>query len=279
MIPTFAPAKADAPSGNPILEAQYTGSSQAPVRRNLSPRQVHRSAAPILPATPPQSRSSAASSIRSIVLNGPAGRLEAVLNTGSPHAPFAALVCHPHPSFRGNLHNKVVYRAMKALNDPERGLGWPVLRFNFRGTGLSQGRHHGEAEVGDVLAALDWLQHEFRLPLVVAGFSFGAAIALRACANPAQSHRDIRALIAIGLPVQAEGPAYNYSFLSDLAIPKFFISGDHDRFAPVAQLANVVASAAEPKRFILLPGADHFFTDQLAPMQNALAGWLKEKLL
>ncbi|MGA2569242.1 MAG: hypothetical protein ABSF23_01870, partial [Terracidiphilus sp.] len=97
---------------------------------------------------------SAAGAIRSVSLNGPAGRLEAILNEGAPDAPFAALVCHPHPMFGGNLHNKVVYYAMKALNDPAWGLGWPVLRFNFRGTGLSQGTHDGEAESEDVLAAM-----------------------------------------------------------------------------------------------------------------------------
>ena len=79
------------------------------------------------------------------------------------------------------MHNKVVYHAMKALNDPAWGLGWPVLRFNFRGTGLSQGKHDGQAEAGDVLAALDWLENEYKRPLVAAGFSFGAAMALGAC--------------------------------------------------------------------------------------------------
>ena len=57
--------------------------------------------------------------LRSVELTGPAGRLEAVLNPGSPNAPFAALICHPHPRYGGNLHNKVVYHAMKAFNDPE----------------------------------------------------------------------------------------------------------------------------------------------------------------
>ena len=85
----------------------------------------------------------------------------------------------------GNLHNKVVYHAMKALNEPEWGLGWPVLRFNFRGTGLSEGKHDGKAETGDVLAALDWLENEFKLPVVVVGFSFGAAMALQACCGHA----------------------------------------------------------------------------------------------
>jgi alpha/beta superfamily hydrolase len=100
--------------------------------------------------------------LRSVNLTGPAGRLEALLNEGSPDAPFAALVCHPHPLFGGTMHNKVVYHAMKVLNDPAWGLCWPVLRFNFRGTGLSQGVHDGHAEDGDVLAALDWLENEYK---------------------------------------------------------------------------------------------------------------------
>ena len=97
----------------------------------------------------------------------------------------AALVCHPHPLGGGTLHNKVVYHAMKVLNAPEWGFGWPVLRFNFRGTGLSEGVHDGEAEAGDVGAASKWLENEYNLPLVVVGFSFGAAMALAACCDTA----------------------------------------------------------------------------------------------
>ncbi len=215
--------------------------------------------------------------VRSIKLAGPAGQLEAVLNEGSADARFAALVCHPHPLGGGNLHNKVVYRAMKALNAPEWGLSCPVLRFNFRGTGLSEGAHHGEAESGDVLAGMDWLKREFRLPLIVAGFSFGAAIVLRACVSDAAQH-DVRALIALGLPTAAPGRDYHYAFLKDLALPKLFLSGDHDQFAPAEELTKEIAAAAEPKRLIFISGADHFFTGQLEAMQRALAGWLKEQL-
>jgi alpha/beta superfamily hydrolase len=209
---------------------------------------------------------------RSVDLNGPAGRLEAMVNEGAAGAPFAALVCHPHPLGGGNMHNKVVYHAMKALNGPEWGLCWPVLRFNFRGTGLSGGSHDGETEAGDVLAALDWLGNEYRRPLVLVGFSFGAAMALSAC----RAGDRVSALAALGLPTHAEGRNYSYPFLASCKYPKLFLSGDCDQYAPAAQLARVAASAAEPKRLLLLPGADHFFTGQLEPMQQALSGWLKE---
>jgi hypothetical protein len=226
-------------------------------------------------AAPTIRRSSAGSApLRSVDLPGPAGRLEALLSPGGHHARFVALVCHPHPLGGGNLHNKVVYRAMKALNDPAWGLGWPVLRFNFRGTGLSQGAYDGEAETGDVLAALDWLENEYNLPPVVLGFSFGAAMALAACC----SRPHVRAFVALGLPLRSQSQTYEYPFLQSCTIPKLFLSGNHDQYAPAAQLTQLAATAADPKQLVLLPGADHFFAGHLEPMQQALAGWFKEQL-
>src|SRR5580698_11574094 len=102
-------------------------------------------------------------------LRGPAGKLEAILNAGAENAPYSVLVCHPHPLGGGTMHNKVVYHAMKTF----QAFGLPVLRFNFRGTGLSAGDHdNGRGERDDVRAALDWLEREFHLPILFAGFSF-----------------------------------------------------------------------------------------------------------
>ena len=216
--------------------------------------------------------------LRSVSLRGPVGRLEAVVNEGAPNARFAALVCHPHPLGGGNMQNKVVYHAMKVLNDPQWELGWPVLRFNFRGTGLSQGAHDGQAETCDVLAALDWLENEYHLPLVVVGFSFGAAMALSACCSPAHTSHNIRALALLGLPTQVPGFDYRYPNLHACTIPKLFLSGANDQYDPDSQLASIAASAAEPKKLVLLPHADHFFTSQLEPMQSALASWLTSSL-
>jgi len=142
-----------------------------------------------------------AATIRSFTLKGPAGNLEALLNLGTSSASHAALVAHPHPMFGGTLHNKVVFHTMKALNS----FGWPVLRFNFRGTGLSQGEHdYGRGEVDDVRAAIDWLDQEFHLPLIFAGFSFGSVVGLQAACPDER----VRALIGLGLPVgQPEMPA------------------------------------------------------------------------
>jgi hypothetical protein len=209
--------------------------------------------------------------IRSLFLDGPAGRLEALLNAGAERATHAALVCHPHPLFGGTLHNKVVFRAMKALN----GFGFPVLRFNFRGAGLSAGSHdQGRGEVEDVRAALDWLDREFHRPLLFAGFSFGAWVGLRAACPDAR----VRALISLGTPVDVEGQSYAYDFLDACEKPKLFVSGARDQFGPPGEVERIVANAAEPKRLVRVPGADHFFEGHLPALQTAIEDWLHDTL-
>lgn len=214
------------------------------------------------------------SRLRQIELSGPAGKLEAVLNEGQPTAPFVALVSHPHPLGGGTMHNKVVYHAMKAINDPAFGFGAPVLRFNFRGTGLSEGVHDGEAEREDVLAALDWLRTEYGLPIVAVGFSFGAAMTVAACTG--EKAFSVNAMALLSLPLHALGRAYLYPQLASSPTPKLFLSGDCDEFAPSLGLKDLVASVHKLKKMVLIEGADHFFNSHLSEMQLALADWLKE---
>lgn len=163
---------------------------------------------------------------------------------------------------------------MKALHS----FGFPVLRFNFRGTGLSQGEHdHGIGEVDDVRTALDWLDSEYHLPLIFAGFSFGAAVGLRAaCADPR-----VRATIALGVPVapvaaDTEEPrVYTYEFLQSCDTPKLFVSGARDQFGPRAKLDALVASIPDPKKLVIIEGADHFFEGRLREMREAVETWVK----
>jgi alpha/beta superfamily hydrolase len=208
--------------------------------------------------------------IESLFLEGLAGRLEALLNAGAPDASHSALVCHPHPLFGGTMHNKVVFHAMKALHS----FGFPVLRFNFRGTGLSQGTHdEGRGEQDDVRTALAWLKSSFGLPVMFAGFSFGAAVGTRvACADP-----DVPAIISLGTPVAAEGREYSFDFLKHCRKPKLFLSGDHDEFGPHTELERIVASAAEPKELVFIPG-DHYFAEHLDEMRLTIESWLAEIL-
>jgi alpha/beta superfamily hydrolase len=206
--------------------------------------------------------------LRSFFLPGPTGKLEALLNEGRPDAPLVTLLCHPHPLGGGTMHNKVVYHAMKVFH----GFGWPVLRFNFRGAGLSEGQHDGRAESGDVQTALDWLSTEYRKPILAAGFSFGAAMGLNAACGDSRVH----GFAALGLPTHAEGRNYEYPFLPKCTFPKLFLSGDRDQYAPADQLRSVIAEAAEPKRLELIPGADHFFVGHLIGMQTALRQWIDD---
>jgi uncharacterized protein len=207
--------------------------------------------------------------LKTFFLSGPSGRLEALLNEGRPNATHAALVCHPHPLYGGTVHNKVVYRAMKALN----GFGFPVLRFNFRGAGLSEGEHdRGHGEVDDVRSALSWLDSEFHLPIIFCGFSFGAATGLRA----ACPEKRVVGMIALGTPVAAEGRVYTYEFLQHCTRPKLFLSGALDQFSPKEKLRAVVASVPEPKELVLIEGADHFFAGHLPEMQRAIHDWISK---
>lgn len=224
-----------------------------------------------------ESRTPVSGRVRSLFLQGPAGKLEALINEADADARYAALVCHPHPLGGGTLHNKVVYRAMKAFNSPSLAHGWPVLRFNFRGTGLSEGVHDGAVEWEDVAAALDWLIREYNLPVIAAGFSFGAAMMLKACCKKQVGADKVRGVVALGLPTQSRGSHYNYAYLSNCRLPKLFLSGDNDVFAPAEEWRRVTDHAADPKSQVLIPGADHFFTGQLEAMQRALSNWLTER--
>jgi alpha/beta superfamily hydrolase len=202
------------------------------------------------------------SSIRNIEdLRGPAGRLEAVLNSSQPDAEYAAIVCHPNPMGGGTMHNKVVYHAMKVFSS----FGLPVLRFNFRGTGLSEGTHDfGRGEQDDVRAALEWMNEHLALPILFAGFSFGANVGLRACCGDCRD--------------------YTYEFLPECAGPKLFIIGDRDQYAPLALAEAALGKAADPKEIHWVAGADHFFQGPvdspragLKQMQEIMRDWLEEE--
>lgn len=154
-----------------------------------------------------------------------------------------------------------------------QGFGLPVLRFNFRGTGLSEGTHDdGHGEQDDVRAALDWLRQEYSLPTLFAGFSFGANVGMRACCNDPR----VPGIVALGLPVEAEGRRYSYKYLPTCAQPKLFISGTKDIYGPMEIVTQVVATAPAPKKLVWVEDADHFFFGKLPLVQTAMQQWLTE---
>ncbi len=211
---------------------------------------------------------SSAHDSRNFFLQGPAGRLEAILWTpsGSAPPPLAALVCHPHPLFGGTMHNKVVYQTAKSL----AALGMPVLRFNFRGAGLSAGTHdRGRGEQSDVRAALDFLAAESPgVALLLSGFSFGSWVGLRVGCEDARVTR----LIALGAPVNSA----DFSYLSVCAKPKLFVQGGNDEFGALDRVAALVASLPGDNHFVEVRGADHFFAGKLGELDRAITAWLTD---
>jgi uncharacterized protein len=208
---------------------------------------------------------------RNFFLQGPAGRLEAILWTPSSsarHRPaLAAVVCHPHPLFGGTMHNKVVYQAAKSLD----ALGLPVLRFNFRGAGLSGGEHDGGiGEQGDARAALEFLAAKFAgVPLLLGGFSFGAWVGLRVGCQDSR----VSELIGMGAPVNST----DFSFLAHCHKPKLFVHGAGDEHGAIEKVRGLVAAMPQENRLVEVRGADHFFTGQLDQLDRAITEWLIER--
>jgi alpha/beta superfamily hydrolase len=206
---------------------------------------------------------------RSFFLHGPAGRLEAILwtptRTGAPT--IAAVFCHPHPLFGGTLHNKVVYQGAKSLD----ALGVPVLRFNFRGAGLSAGTHdRGQGERGDLQAAIDYLAQEFpNVSLLVGGFSFGSWVGLRAGCADTRVHE----LIGLGMPVNNS----DFTYLENCSKPKLIVQGMNDEHGASEKLELAVARIPGDTRVVFVQGADHFFTGHLDQLDQAITAWLTER--
>ena len=206
---------------------------------------------------------------RNLFLDGPAGRLESIFWTPAAptQPPLAALVCHPHPLFGGTMHNKVVYQTAKSL----AALGIPVLRFNFRGAGMSAGTHdRGRGEQGDVTAALDFLAGQFPGVLIlIAGFSFGSWVGLRVgCEDPR-----VAELIGLGIPVNNT----DFSFLLQCAKPKLFVHGSDDQHGSLAKAQSFVATLPSENRFVEVGDVDHFFTGKLNELDAAITNWMIER--
>lgn len=197
---------------------------------------------------------------------GPAGALEILVEMPEA-APRAAVVfAHPLPTHGGTMHTKVVYQAAKAL----ARIGCAVLRFNFRGVGLSAGTwDEGRGEMDDYRAAVDFMaaQHP-GLDLWAAGFSFGSYIATAVGADDDR----VCALIAIAPPVHT----YEFASVKLSAKPKFIVHGERDELISLKAVRHFYAQLPEPKEMIEIDRANHLFDGQAGEVGDALADLLED---
>jgi len=199
-------------------------------------------------------------SLTTVMFPGPAGRLEGLWKEADGRRRGGALFAHPHPLHGGTLHSKVVYRAARELT----AAGWETLRFNFRGVGVSAGRHDsGRGETEDFRAALDEVERHAGLPIVAGGFSFGSAVALRAIAGDPR----VAAYVGVGLPVATDSAAST----PRPTVPALFVVGENDTLAPPDRLRDFVADSGE---IVVIGGADHFFQGRLDSLGEAIRSFL-----
>ena len=206
-------------------------------------------------------------------LRGPAGRLEALLDTPEPGAVRTAVVfAHPHPQYGGTMHTKTVYQSAKALTR----IGCAVLRFNFRGVGASEGSFDsGEGEQADFRAALDYMAARYPgLRLWAGGFSFGSWVALEVGAADDR----VSLLIGIAPPVVTSVSGQAYTFPGTLAStkPKFFVQGEADEVCPLEGMWQFYGKLHEPKELAVIDAADHLFEGKTQEVGEALEDLLAD---
>jgi uncharacterized protein len=201
----------------------------------------------------------------------PHGKLEGLLRvpdsaSGAP-ATMAALVCHPHPLGGGTMHTKTVFRITQALGE----VGMPTLRFNFRGVGQSTGTYdEGRGEQDDVRSALDFLTARYpAVPLCLAGFSFGSAVGLPVGCADAR----VCQLVGAGVPLRL----LQVASLAECRKPKLIIQGERDEYGPLEALQSWFSALHEPKHLVVIPEADHFFTQQQDALRSAVVEYFHQR--
>jgi alpha/beta superfamily hydrolase len=202
----------------------------------------------------------------SVFIEGPAGRLEALIDGPSGLVRAAVALAAPHPELGGTMQNKVLHEVAKALAD----IGCLVLRFNYRGVGLSGGpwvEGHGARD--DYRAALDWLETEHRgLPFWAVGYSFGSWVAMTTGAKDDR----VTTLVGIALPVEL----LDYTLLTESEKPKFLVQGDYDSVSPLGAVQRLYAEMPESRELVVIEGADHTFDGHILELGEALTDLLAD---
>lgn len=201
-----------------------------------------------------------------LFIDGPAGRLEAILEYPAEGDVLGSVVvCHPHPQHGGTMHNKVAHTLARAF----LRLGFGALRFNFRGTENSEGTYdNGDGELTDALAAMAWMRERSpALPLWLAGFSFGAAIAVKAAAVS-----KIDGLISVAPAITR----FASGLESQPDCPWLVVQGDRDELVDVEDTVAWVNSLEPGPELLIVPEGEHFFHGRLVELREAVGGFVEK---
>ncbi len=208
-----------------------------------------------------------------VIINGPAGRLEARYHHEAANFAPIAVILHPHPQFGGTMNNQIVYNLYYTF----ARRGFSVLRFNFRGVGRSQGLFdNGPGELSDAATALDWLQiyNPDARSCWIAGVSFGSWIAMQLLMR----RPEIDGFIAVAPPANL----YDFSFLAPCPSSGLMVNGADDRVVPAESAKTLVDKLKTQKGIVIshetVPGANHFFEDKIDDLMAVVNGYLDVRL-
>lgn len=208
-----------------------------------------------------------------VIINGPAGRIEGRYHqNANPKAPIA-LVLHPHPLYGGTMHNKVTYNLYKIFVNND----FSVLRINFRGVGKSEGKFdNGIGELLDTAAIINWLhdQNMEATDFWIAGFSFGAWIALQAVMR----RPELENYILVAPPASK----YDFNFIVPCTSAGLIVQGEKDEVTKEQDSARLAEKLAAREGaeigYQVIANADHFFKKQMPEFEETVDSYIKNRL-
>jgi len=208
-----------------------------------------------------------------VIFTGPAGRLEGRYHPPKTKSSRIALILHPHPQFGGTMNNQVAYQMYYMF--AERGFA--VLRFNFRGVGRSQGAFdHGQGELSDAAAALDWVQsfNPDARACWIAGFSFGAWIGMQLLMR----RPEVEGFISIA----PQPNLYDFSFLAPCPSSGLIVHGSADRVVSPTDMQSLIEKLKTQKGIVIdqqiIEGANHFFEGKVDELMGTISGYVDKRL-
>ena len=204
-----------------------------------------------------------------LLIPGPAGQLELMIDLPEPGQERAglAVICHPNPPDGGSLHNKVVTMAARALSE----LGLAVVRFNFRGVGQSEGTFdQGRGETLDLLAVTDWVR-KVRADdaLWLAGFSFGSWVALQGA-----RHLPVKQMVSIAPPVGLR----EFAGVLPPPCPWLVVQGEIDDIVDPQAVYDWIDSLKDKPTLVRMPDTGHFFHRRLMDLRGAIKNGVRKNL-